>query len=35
VFSDYKLVSREGVGRWADYRPLLLIVEAAGSPKAE
>jgi RNA polymerase sigma factor (sigma-70 family) len=35
MFSDYKLVSREGVGRWADYRPLLLVVEAAGSRKAE
>jgi RNA polymerase sigma factor (sigma-70 family) len=27
-FSDYKLVSREGVGEWADRRPLLLVVEA-------
>ena len=26
VFSDYKLVSREGVGKWADRRPVLLVV---------
>jgi RNA polymerase sigma factor (sigma-70 family) len=28
-FSDYKLVSREGIGEWADCRPVLLIVEAS------
>ena len=27
VFSDYKLVSREGIGPWADRRPLLLVVK--------
>ncbi len=27
VFSDYKLVSREGVGEWADHRPMLLVVK--------
>ena len=31
VFSDYKLVSREAVGQWADYRPVLVVVKATGS----
>lgn len=35
MFSDYKLVSREGVGQWLDYRLLLFVVGAAGSPEAE
>jgi hypothetical protein len=31
TFSDYKLVSREGAGEWANRRPLLLVVTAAKS----
>jgi RNA polymerase sigma factor (sigma-70 family) len=33
LFSDYKFVSREGTGEWADKRPVLLVVES--SKKAE
>ena len=29
TFSDYKLVSREGDGQWANRRPVLLVVKAA------
>lgn len=29
VFSDYKLVSREGADEWANRRPLLLVVKAS------
>jgi len=29
IFSDYKLVSREGAGEWANRRPLLLVVKAS------
>jgi RNA polymerase sigma factor (sigma-70 family) len=28
-FSDYKFVSREGAGEWADRRPLLLIIKSS------
>jgi hypothetical protein len=35
VFSDYKLVSREGTGRWADYRPILLVVKVKEPAKAD
>ena len=31
-FSDYKLVSREGAGEWANRRPLLLVVDSAKPP---
>jgi hypothetical protein len=29
TFSDYKLVSREGAGEWANRRPVLLVVKTA------
>ena len=29
VFSDYKMVSREGADEWANRRPLLLVVKAS------
>jgi hypothetical protein len=29
TFSDYKMVSREGAGEWANRRPVLLVVKAA------
>jgi hypothetical protein len=32
IFSDYKLVSREGDGQWANHRPMLLILEAPKPP---
>ena len=31
VFSDYKLVSREGIGPWANCRPQLLVVKTSTS----
>jgi hypothetical protein len=34
IFSDYKLVSREGAGEWANRRPLLLVVKASKPAKA-
>jgi hypothetical protein len=33
TFSDYKLVSREGSGEWANSRPVLLVVEAKEAEK--
>jgi hypothetical protein len=33
-FSDYKLVSREGTGEWANRCPLLLVVRAPKPAKA-
>jgi RNA polymerase sigma factor (sigma-70 family) len=32
VFSDYKLVSREGAGQWVDHQPVLLVVKAMKPP---
>jgi hypothetical protein len=34
VFSDYKIVSREGTDEWADRRPLLLVVKASKPGKS-
>ena len=33
IFSDYKIVSREGVDEWANRRPLLLVVKASKPAK--
>jgi RNA polymerase sigma factor (sigma-70 family) len=35
TFSDYKMVSREGNGPWANRRPMLLVVKAAKPEKAQ
>jgi hypothetical protein len=32
-WSGYEFVSREGTGQWQEYRPVLLVVQAAEQPK--